>query len=118
MLLSAALEVFAVGVDEQDLALARLGLRARSAEHQDAGRDAGAVEQVRAQADHGVEHVGVKDAGADGPLFPTAEQHAVRHDRYNYAAWPQHREHVLHEHEVGLLAAFGTEAKAEPLLER
>ena len=39
--------------------------RPGAAQHQDAGRDAGAVEQVRGQADDGLEPVVLEDALAD-----------------------------------------------------
>ena len=109
VILGAALEVFAVSVDEQHLALA-LGRLAAAlafalAHHQHAGRDAGAVEQVGGQADHGFQQVGVDHAAADGALFTAPEQHAVGHHGGELAAIAQHSHHVLQEHEVGLLAA-------------
>ena len=119
VVLRPALEVLAVGVDEQHLALALGRLAAvvalALAQHQDAGRDAGAVEQVGGQADHGFQQVGLDHRGADGALLAAAEQHAVRHHGGDHAAVARHRHHVLQEHQVGLLAAQRHLAVAEAL---
>ena len=40
-------------------------------------------------------------------LLAAAEQHAVRHDGGHLAVGLEHGEHVLHEHQVGLLARLG-----------
>ena len=72
--------------------------------HQDAGRDAGAVEQVRRQADDGLDEVVVEELLADLLLRAAAEQHAVGHDGGHHAAGLADGEHVLGEHQVGLLA--------------
>ena len=51
---------------------------------------------------------------ADLALLAAAEQHAVGHDGGDDAVGLEHGEHVLEEHEVGLLAALGGVAVAEP----
>ncbi|MCY1186400.1 hypothetical protein D9M73_272700 [compost metagenome] len=81
VVLCAALEVFTVGIDKQHLALAlgRLGADAVGpfllllAQDQDTGRDAGAIEQVGWQADHGFEQVVLDNAGADAALLTATE---------------------------------------------
>ena len=73
----------------------------------DGGGDTGTVEQVRAEADHGVEQVVFDDAAADLALGTAAEQHAVGHDSGDDAVGLEHGQHVLQEHQVGLLAALG-----------
>ena len=55
VVLRLALAVFAVGVDEQHMPCRSRRLRLPCPEHQDAGGDAGAVEQVRRQADDGLQ---------------------------------------------------------------
>ena len=65
VVLRPALAVLAVGVDEQHLARALGGLGPWCAQHEDAGRDAGAVEEVRAEADDRLEDVLVEKPGAD-----------------------------------------------------
>ena len=107
VVLSPALAVVAVGVDEQHPAppLRRFG--ALGPQDQNGGGDAGAVEQVRAQADDGVEQVVVDDAAADLALGAAAEQHAVGHDGGHDAVGLEYGQHVLQEHQVGFLAALG-----------
>ena len=96
-----AFPVLAVGVDEEHVvALARAGL----VEHQHAGRDARAVEQAAGQADHGLQDAVLDKALAAGPLLAPAEEHAVRHDHRHLAVGLGDGHHVLHEHQVGLLA--------------
>jgi CRISPR/Cas system-associated endonuclease Cas1 len=77
MVLRLAFAVFAVGVDEQHVVA---GGRACLVEHQNAGRNAGAVEQVAGQADHGFQVAAVDEVFARLALFAAAEQHAVGHD--------------------------------------
>jgi hypothetical protein len=77
MVLCTAFEAFAVGVDEQDLALA-LGRFAAVvalplAHHQHAGRNAGAVEQIGGEADYRFQQVSLNHRGADGALLAAAE---------------------------------------------
>ena len=52
---------------------------------------------------------------ADDPFRAAPEQHAVRHDRGDDAVALEDGQHVLEEHQVGLLAALGGVAVAEPL---
>jgi len=107
-----------VGVDEQHLAGPVGGLRRGRAQDEDAGGDAGAVEQVRRQADDGLDDVVVQQRGADVAFGAAAEQHAVRHDGGGDAVGLEHGHHVLDEHEVGLLAALRGPAPAEAVAER
>jgi hypothetical protein len=60
------------------------------------------------QADHRVEQVVVEDAGAD--VFAPHRRETARRaaSPWRPCRRAQHREHVLHEHQVGLLAARGT----------
>ena len=84
--------VLGVGVDEEHLALALGWLCALGPQHQDAGGDAGAVEEVGGQADDGVEQVVLDEALADVPLGPAPEQHAVGHDGADHPVLAQHRD--------------------------
>ncbi len=77
--------------------------------HQHAGGDAGAVEQARRQADDGLDDVVVDQVFADEFFLAAAEQHAVGHDGRHVAVGLEAGDHVLHEHEVGLLAGFRAE---------
>ena len=99
-----ALPVLAVRVDEQHLAAQRVGLALVAYQH--AGGDAGAVEQAGRQADDRLDHVVLDQQLADEPLLAPAEQHAVGHDGGHVAVGLQARQHVLDEHEVGLLAGL------------
>ena len=72
--------------------------------HQDAGRDAGAVEQAGGQADDRLEPAVLDEVAARLALLAAAEQHAVGHDGGHPAVGLEHRQHVLDEHQVGLLA--------------
>jgi hypothetical protein len=92
-------------------------IAAALAHHQHAGGDAGAVEQVGGQADHRFQQVGLDHRRADGAFLAAAEQHAVRHHGGDHAAVARHRDHVLQEHQVGLLAAQRHLAVAEALRE-
>ena len=96
--------VFAVGVDEQGVVARRA---ACLVQHQDAGRDAGAVEQVGRQPDHRFEHTTFQKQATHLALFATPEQHAVRHHGSQLAVGLEGGQHVLHEHQVGLLALLG-----------
>ena len=111
-----------VGIDEEHLAAAVCGLvRVRRlagevrTHHQDAGRDAGAVEQVRRQADDGLDEVLFEELLADLLLRPAAKEHAVGHDGGDHAAGLADGQHVLGEHQVALLARGRTPAPAEAL---
>ena len=111
-----------VGIDEQHLAAAVLGLVRDwrlagevGAHDQNAGRDAGAVEEVVRQADDGFDEVLLEELLADLLFGAAAEQHAVGHDGGDHAARFADGEHVLGEHEVALLARGRTPAPAEAL---
>ena len=105
LVLVLALGVFAVGVDEEHLAAQRV--RFVLVHHQDAGRDAGAVKEAGRQADDRLDHIVVDEDFPDQLFLATAEKHAVGHDRCHVAVGLQARQHVLDEHQVGLLAGFG-----------
>ena len=79
-----------------------------------ARRDARAVEQPRRKPDDRLQ-----DAVLDEPLaarlfLAATEQDAVRHDDRQLAVALERGDHVLHEHQVRLLAAFRHEG-VEPL---
>src|SRR5579875_3292939 len=67
-------EVFG-GVDEEDI-VGALALF----QDKDADRDAGGVEKVRGQADHGVDIAEIEELFADARFGPTAEENAVGED--------------------------------------
>ena len=99
-----ALAVVAVGVDEDDV----LALGGACLVHdQDAGRDAGAVEEAGGQADDRLEPAALDEVAARLALVAAAEEHAVGHDGGHLAVGLEHGQHVLDEHEVGLLALLG-----------
>ena len=83
---------------------------------QHAGRDARAVEQVARQADDRFEDAVLDEPLAAGFFLAAPEEDAVRHDHGQLAVALERGDHVLHEHQVGLLAALGHEVR-EPLLE-
>src|SRR5262249_20710401 len=56
-----AFAVFTVGVYEEHFAFACLGFAAGMAHDKDAGRDAGSIEQVLREGDHGLDAVLVRD---------------------------------------------------------
>jgi len=91
----ALLEMFG-GVDEEDV----VGLLALL-ENEDADRDAGGVEQIRGQADDGVDVAVLEQLFADLFLGATAEEHAVRQDDGHDALVRQVMEAVQEEGEVG-----------------
>ena len=103
VVLRLAFAVFAVGIDEQYL----IALQGTVfVQNQNAGRNAGAVEQVAGQANDGFEITSVNEILARLALFSTPEQHAVRHDGGHAAMALEHGQHVLHEHQVSLFALF------------
>lgn len=55
-------------------------MAAVAAKNQDHGWDAGAVEEVRRQTDHGIEQVLFDQGAADLAFGAAAEKHAVGHD--------------------------------------
>ena len=101
VVLRLALAVLAVGVDEQHRVARRVP---RLVQHQDARRNARAVEQVARQPDHRLQVAFLDEVLARLLLLAAPEQHAVRHHRRQPPARLQHRQHVLHEHQVRLLA--------------
>jgi hypothetical protein len=86
VVLRAAFEVLAVGVDEQHLPWRPACVVALAlAQRNHASRDAGAIEQVGGRADHGLQQVGLIIALPDGAPRHR-EQHAVRHHGGDHAA--------------------------------
>ena len=118
VVLRAALAVVAIGIDEQHLALAGGRLRALGSQDQDTSRYARAVEKLRPQTNYGFDHVIVKERSADIALLAAPEEHAVRHNSRDEAARPSDCQHVLDEHQVGLLALLGRPTATESLRER
>ena len=78
------------GVDEQHVpaVFVRSALFARPVEDQDGHGNARRGEEVRGQADHGVEQVLLDQRLADPAFGAAPEQHAVRHDHRDAAAAP------------------------------
>ena len=124
VVLRTALEVLAVGVDKQHLALAlgRLGADTVGAfllllaQDQDAGGNTGAIEQVGRQADHGFEQVVFDNASANAAFLSAPEQHAMGQYGGDHAFVTGDGKHVLQEHQVGLFRAQWHLAEAEALL--
>ena len=73
-------------------------------EHDDAGRDAGAVEQVGRQADDALDVAALDDVAADVGLGTAAEQHAVRQNDRALAGALERGEDVQQE---GVVAVLG-----------
>ena len=103
-ILRLALAIFAVGIDEQHV-LANLGMF--FVHHQNAGGDAGAIEQAGGQADHRIEPALLDEMFARVLFLAAAKQHAMGHHRRHAAVAFQHRQHVLDKHQIGLFALFG-----------
>ena len=101
LVLVLAFGVFAVGIDEEHLAAQGVGLVL--VHHEDAGGNARAVEEAGRQADDGLDHVVLDEDFADELFLAAPEQHAVGHDRGHVAVRLEAGQHVLDEHEVGLL---------------
>ena len=99
--LVAVLDEALAGVDHED-APARGGVLL--VQHQDAGRNAGAVEQVGGQADDALEDAGAHQLLADHGLGIAAEQHAVRQDA-GALAGALHRADDVQQ--VGVVALLG-----------
>ncbi len=93
------------GVDEEHV----VGLLA-FLEHEDADRDAGGVEEVRGQADDGVDVAVVEQLGADAFFGSATEEHSVRQDDGYHAFVLEEVEAVEEEGEVG--GGLGGEAVA------
>src|SRR3546814_8832896 len=70
-------------------------------EHQDADRDAGGIEQVGRQANHGVYVAVLEQLGADVRFLAAAEQHTVREDDGHHAVVLQIVQPMKEEGEVG-----------------
>ncbi len=103
VVLRLAFAVFAVSVDEQHMVA--LG-RAILVHHQDAGGDAGAVEEVAGQADDRLQIAALDKVFACFALLTAPEQHTVRHYGRHAAIVLEYRQHVLHKHQIGLFAFF------------
>ena len=124
IILGAARVKLGVSVDEQHLAaplgglvrVHRLAAQIR-AQHQNTGRDARAVKQVRRQTDDRLDQILLQPLPANLLLGPAPEQHPMRHHRGDHAARLAHRQHVLGEHQIALLARGRTPAPAKPLRE-
>jgi hypothetical protein len=89
--LVAVLDEALAGVHHEDAFAAR---SAFLVQHDDAGGDAGAVEQVGRQADDALDEALFEEARADASLCPSAEQHAVRQDDSRFASALEALEHV------------------------
>src|SRR5215470_7756086 len=113
-----------IGIDKEHLTTATfrfVGIRRMADEirtqHQDTGRDAGAVEQVRRQANDGLDEVLFEEFLTDLFLFATAKEHTVGHDGRHHAAGLADSQHVLGEHQVALLARGRTPTPSKTLRE-
>ena len=73
-------------------------------EHDDAGGDAGAVEEIRGQADDALDDAALDEVAADDGLGIAPEQHAVRQDAGAFAGALERAEDV---EEVGVVALLG-----------
>ena len=78
---------------------------------QHAGRDAGAVEQAARQTDDRFEDAVLDEPLAAGLFLAAPEEDAVRHDDGQFAVALERGDHVLDEHQVGLLAALRHEVR-------
>ena len=123
VVLRTAGEELGVGVDEKHALAAGLGFvgvggaaGAVGPHDDDAGGDAGAVEEILRQADDGLDEVFLQPLAANLALGPAAEKHAVGHDGGDLTILAADGEHVLGKHEVALLAGGGAPAPAEALL--
>jgi hypothetical protein len=99
--LGAVLDESAAGVDHED-ALAVVGVFL--VDDDDAGRNAGAVEQVGRQADDALDQAALDQVLADHGLGIAAEQHAVRQDAGALAVALE-RPHDVQQ--VGIVALLG-----------
>ena len=105
LVLILAFGVFAVGVDEQHLAAQRVGLVLVHDQH--AGGDAGSVKEARRKTDDRLDDVVAYEDLADQLFLAAAEENTVGHDCRHVAVGLQARQHVLDEHQIGLLARLG-----------
>ena len=97
--------IFAVGVDEQHLVAQVVGLVLVGHDH--AGGNAGAVKKPGRQADDGLDHIILDEDFADQLFLAAPKEHAVGHDGGHVAVGLEAGQHVLDEHEIGLLAGLG-----------
>ena len=96
--------------------LSAQGVRLVLVRHDDAGGNAGAVEEAGRQADDGLDHVVIDEDLADQLFLAAPEKHAVGHDGGHVTVRLEARQHVLDEHEVSFFPGFGapfTEARGE-----
>ena len=100
--LGAVLDEAAAGVDHEDT-LAGMGVLL--VQHQDAGGNAGAVEQIGRQADDALEDAGAHQLLADVGLGIAAEQHAVRQDDGALAGGGLHAADDVQQ--IGVIALLG-----------
>ena len=98
--LVAVLDEALAGIDHEDAFAPR---RAGLVQHDDAGGNAGAVEQVGRQADDAFDIALLDDAGADVRLRATSEQHAVRQNHCRLAGALEALEHVQQKGVVAVL---------------
>ena len=98
--LVAVLDEGLAGIDHEDAAPAR---GARFVQHQDAGGDAGAVEEVRRQSDDALDVALPDDTLADRRLGAAPEQHAVGVNHRALADAREAREDVQQEGVVAVL---------------
>ena len=105
MVLALALHEVLGGVDEEHV----VGLLALL-EHEDADGDVGGVEEVRGQADHGVDVAVLEQFGSDAFLRSASEEDSMRQDDGHHAFRFQIVEAVEQEGEVG--CGLGGEAVA------
>ena len=89
---------------KRTLVLECVGLALVADQH--AGGDARAVEEAGRQADDGLDAVVIDQELADELFLATPEKDPVRHDRRQPAVGLEAGEHVLHKHEVCLLAGL------------
>ncbi len=104
--LSLAFGVFSVGVDEEHLVAQGVGLVFVGHDH--AGGNPGAVKKSGRQADDGLDHIILNENFADELFLAAPKQHAVGHDGGHVTMGFKAGEHVLNEHQIGLLAGLGT----------
>jgi len=105
LVLCLSLGVLAVGIDEQHLILQAVGLVLVADQH--ACWDAGPVKQARRQAYDRLYHVVIDEEFADELFLASPEEYAVGHDRCHMAASLEAGQHMLHEHQIRLLACLG-----------
>jgi hypothetical protein len=98
--LVAVFHALLAGVDHED---ARPHVGVFFVDHHDAGRDAGAVEQVGRQPDDALDQAAGDQVPADVGLLVAAEQHAVRHDHRRLALALQRGDDMQQESVVAVL---------------